>query len=169
MHFVQKIMLVPHFSSFSSFFREFSDSYWGRMDFLHEVQFSAGIGPAHFPAEMTRPLGRGHLPFLPTCFNVFVWSSMVTCLFLGFSPFSASRNEVFFSLKGVARRAVRFVLVSDRWESWLSQVADSRTKQPMRQHFSVAIEAAHFPDPKIDALQQSREGAPIHGDGLSRI
>ena len=30
---------------------------WGRMDFLHEVQFSAGIGPAHFPAETTRPLG----------------------------------------------------------------------------------------------------------------
>jgi hypothetical protein len=59
---------------------------------------------------------------------------MVTCLFLGFSPFSASRYEVFFSLEGVARRAVRFVLVSDRWESWLSQVADNRTKQPMRQH-----------------------------------
>ena len=78
--------------------------------------------------------GRGCLPFSPTCFNVFVWSSMVTCLFLGFSPFSASRNEVFFSLEGVAWRAVRFVLVSDRWESWLSQVADSRTKQPMRQH-----------------------------------
>ena len=36
------------------------------MDFPHEVRFSAGIGPAHFPAEMTRPLGRGHLPFLPT-------------------------------------------------------------------------------------------------------
>ena len=34
--------------------------------------------------------------------------------------------------------------------------------------FSVAIEAAHFPDPQIDAMQQSREGAPIHGDGLSR-
>ena len=25
-------------------------------DFLHEVQFSAGIGPAHFLAETTRPL-----------------------------------------------------------------------------------------------------------------
>jgi hypothetical protein len=35
----------------------------GRMDFLHEVRFSAGIGPAHFPAETTRPLGRGCLPF----------------------------------------------------------------------------------------------------------
>ena len=23
-----------------------------RMDFLHEVQFSAGIGPAHFPADL---------------------------------------------------------------------------------------------------------------------
>ncbi len=30
---------------------------WGRTDFLHEVQFFAGIGPAHFPAETTRPLG----------------------------------------------------------------------------------------------------------------
>jgi hypothetical protein len=29
----------------------------GQIDFLHEVQFSAGIGPAHFPAETTRPLG----------------------------------------------------------------------------------------------------------------
>ena len=29
---------------------------WDRMDFLHEVQFSAGIGPAHFLAETTRPL-----------------------------------------------------------------------------------------------------------------
>ena len=33
--------------------------------FLHEVQFSAGIEPAHFPAETTRPLGRGCLPFSP--------------------------------------------------------------------------------------------------------
>ena len=29
------------------------------------AQFSAGIGPAHFPAETTRPLGRGCLPFSP--------------------------------------------------------------------------------------------------------
>ena len=27
------------------------------MDFPHEVRFSAGNGPAHFPAETTRPLG----------------------------------------------------------------------------------------------------------------
>ena len=26
---------------------------WGRMDFPHEVRFSAGIGPAHFPAGGT--------------------------------------------------------------------------------------------------------------------
>ena len=36
--------------------------------FLHEVQFSAAIGAAHFLAETTRPLGRGclhfHLTFL---------------------------------------------------------------------------------------------------------
>ena len=30
---------------------------WVRMDFLHEVQFSAAIEAAHFPAETTRPLG----------------------------------------------------------------------------------------------------------------
>ena len=35
------------------------------MDFPHEVRFFAGIGPAHFPAETTRPLGRGCLPFSP--------------------------------------------------------------------------------------------------------
>ena len=35
----------------------------GWMDFPHEVRFSAGIGPAHFPAETTSPLGRGCLPF----------------------------------------------------------------------------------------------------------
>ena len=44
----------------------------GRMDFPHEVRFSAGIGPAHFPAEMTRPLGRGHLPFSPLVY-LFIW------------------------------------------------------------------------------------------------
>ena len=37
----------------------------GPEDFLHEVQFFAAIEAAHFPAEMTRPLGRGHLPFSP--------------------------------------------------------------------------------------------------------
>ena len=37
----------------------------GCIDFPHEVRFSAGIGPAHFPAETTRPLGRGCLPFSP--------------------------------------------------------------------------------------------------------
>ena len=55
-------------------------------------------------------------------------------VFLGFALFPTSRIEVFFSLKGVARLAVRLVLVSDRWESWLSQVADAETKQAMRQH-----------------------------------
>ncbi len=35
------------------------------MDFPHEVRFFAGIGPAHFPAETTRPLGQGCLPFSP--------------------------------------------------------------------------------------------------------
>ena len=52
--------------------------------------------------------------------------------------FSTSRIEVFFSLKGVARHAVCLVLVSDRWESWLSQVADAETKQAMRQHLHLS-------------------------------
>ena len=38
----------------------------GRKDFLHEVQFSAGIGPAHFLAETTRLLSRGCLQFSPS-------------------------------------------------------------------------------------------------------
>ena len=42
--------------------------------------------------------------------------------------------EVFFSLKGVARPAVRLVLVSVRCECPLSQMSDAKTKQPMRQH-----------------------------------
>ena len=33
--------------------------------------------------------------------------------------------------------------------------------------FSAAIEAAYFPDPQIDALQQSREGAPFMGTALA--
>ena len=37
----------------------------------------------------------------------------------------------------------------------------------LRWQFSAAIEAAHFPDPKIDALQQSREGAPFMGTALA--
>jgi hypothetical protein len=38
------------------------------MDFLHEVQFFAGIGHAHFPAETTRPLG----PRLSAIFTFFL-------------------------------------------------------------------------------------------------
>ena len=38
---------------------------WGRMDFPHEVRFSAGIGPAHFLAETTRPLGPRLSAFSP--------------------------------------------------------------------------------------------------------
>ena len=37
----------------------------------------------------------------------------------------------------------------------------------LRMQFSAAIEAAHFPDPQIDALQQSREGAPFMGTALA--
>jgi hypothetical protein len=51
------------------------------MDFPHEVRFFAGIGPAHFPAETTGPLGRGCLPFSPsfiesicTCYYPYLFS-----------------------------------------------------------------------------------------------
>jgi hypothetical protein len=43
-----------------------ANNIWVRMDFLHEVQFSAGIGPAHFPAETTRPLGIVHMRLRPS-------------------------------------------------------------------------------------------------------
>ena len=48
------------------FARPYTDILRVRMDFLHEVQFSAAIEAAHFPAETTRPLGRGCLPFSPS-------------------------------------------------------------------------------------------------------
>ena len=56
---------IPLFRAFRLFFVNFRNYIWGRMDFPHEVRFFAGIGPAHFPAETTRPLGRGCLPFSP--------------------------------------------------------------------------------------------------------
>ena len=59
------------FRPFRLFFVNFRNYFWVRMDFPHEVRFSAGIGPAHFPAETTRPLGRGCLPFSPSFVNVF--------------------------------------------------------------------------------------------------
>ncbi len=65
-------------------------------------------------------------------------------VFLGFALFPTSRIEVFFSLKGVARHAVCLVLVSDRWESWLSQVADAETKQAMRQHLHLSKLFFHY-------------------------
>ena len=42
-----------------------SNNICGRMDFPHEVRFSAGIGPAHFLAETTRPLGPRLSAFSP--------------------------------------------------------------------------------------------------------
>ena len=61
------------------------------MDFSHEVRFSAGIGPAHFPAETTRPLGRGCLPFSPLSFRFVeklaakIECYAKTCKILGYS------------------------------------------------------------------------------------
>jgi hypothetical protein len=43
----------------------------------------------------------------------------------------------------------------------------STNKYFLRKQFSAAIEAAHFPAPQIDALQQSREGAPFMGTALA--
>ena len=42
------------------------------MDFPHEVRFSAGIGPAHFLAETTRPLGPRLSAFSPTCPSFYI-------------------------------------------------------------------------------------------------
>ena len=67
--FAENICLsLPLFRPFRLFvfFRNYNG---GRMAFLHEVQFFAGIGPAHFPAVTTRPLGRGCLPFSPLYFR----------------------------------------------------------------------------------------------------
>ncbi len=40
--------------------------------FPHEVRFSAGIGPAHFLAETTRPLGPRLSAFSPTCPSFYI-------------------------------------------------------------------------------------------------
>ena len=54
------------------------------------AQFFAGIGPAHFPAETTRPLGRGCLPFSPSFSRCKVtkrkFGNVTFCHYL--SPFS---------------------------------------------------------------------------------
>ncbi len=54
-HCVQKIIARPY-----------SDILGAGGYFCAFAQFFAGIGPAHFPAETTRPLGRGCLPFSPS-------------------------------------------------------------------------------------------------------
>ena len=73
--------------------------------FLHEVQFSAGIGPAHIPAETTRPLG----PRLSAIFTFFMNNSQIRNKsnrdpdgFSGFAFFLPLKED-FFSLNGVAR------------------------------------------------------------------
>ena len=64
LHFVQKIKQVQIMRPFGA-----------GLHFLRIAQFFAGIGPAHFPAETTRPLGRGCLPFSPT-FEI-IWIRLV--------------------------------------------------------------------------------------------
>ena len=46
--------------------RPYSDILGAGGYFLRICAIFAGIGPAHFPAETTRPLGRGCLPFSPS-------------------------------------------------------------------------------------------------------
>ena len=55
LHFVQKILLVDILTHMRP-----------EVIFCAFAQFFAGIGPAHFPAETTRLLGRGCLPFSPS-------------------------------------------------------------------------------------------------------
>jgi hypothetical protein len=60
LHFVQKIRLDRIIK------------YLGPEGFFAHLRiFFAGIGPAHFPAETTRPLGRGCLPFSPSFISLF--------------------------------------------------------------------------------------------------
>ena len=47
------------------------------MDLLRICEIIAGIGPAHFLAETTRPLGRGCLQFSPFFYIPFFVSQMV--------------------------------------------------------------------------------------------
>ena len=41
-------------------------------NFLHEVQFSAAIEAAHFPAAETGHLARSLLPFSPSCLSFYL-------------------------------------------------------------------------------------------------
>ena len=52
-----------------------SNNIWDRKDFPHEVRFSAGIGPALFPAETTRPLGP-RLSAIFTILSIFLYRSV---------------------------------------------------------------------------------------------
>ena len=63
------------------FIRPYQRNIWGRMDFLHEVQFFAGIGPAHFPAETTRPLR----PRLSAIFTLLLYPCFVCQMAIGTS------------------------------------------------------------------------------------
>ncbi len=93
---------------------------WVRMDFLHEVHFSAAIGAAHFPADLRNAALSAFeegAPFMGTAlaaykqcigprlsaifayfFQCFVWSNIVTFVFLGFALFVPHESEAFFSL-----------------------------------------------------------------------
>ena len=94
---------------------------WDRMDFLHEVQFSAAIEAAHFPAAFGMLLSqhpKEGAPFLGTALAEYKQSiePAVSCHFhllikrllgqTGYSAklFSTSRIEVFFSSVVLAHR-----------------------------------------------------------------
>ena len=99
--------------------------------FLHKVQFFAGIGPAHFPAETTRPLGRGCLPFSPSLYLVLsrlcfrhskcavqsyekqIWHCPNLSVFVGFCQFlSVFGTMLFFAAKLRKRKLAMSVYVS---------------------------------------------------------
>ena len=59
-------------------------------------------------------------------FQCFVWSSIVTFVFLGFALFLPHKSEAFFSFEeGCAFVECALVLEKDSWESSLSQMAIS--------------------------------------------
>ena len=93
------------FFRLSAFFRNF---FWVRMDFPHEVRFYAGIGPAHFPAETTRPLGRGCLPFSPSFSRCKVtkriFGTVTFCHYL--SPFVTFQQIAFSRCKVTEKKIV---------------------------------------------------------------
>ena len=132
---------------------------WVRMDFPHEVRFSAGIGPAHFPAATTRPLGRGCLPFSP-CFEFSCCDILVKMDWRRWAS--------------IARLSIRIMCCPNGSRKLLTQKIIIRPYQagPVyflhEVQFSAGIGPAHFPaDLRNAALSAFEEGAPFMGTALA--